>query len=46
LHRYLQEFVYRTNRPRLEADLFIYLLRRAVNGEPPTWLRLTAEGSG
>jgi transposase-like protein len=45
LHRYLQEFVYRTNRRWLEADLFFYVLRRAVNGEPLTWLRLTAEGS-
>ena len=45
LHRYLQEFVYRTNRRGLEADLFFYVLRRAVSGEPLTWLRLTAEGS-
>jgi len=45
LHRYLQEFVYRTNRRWLEADLFFYVLRRAANGEPLTWLRLTAEGS-
>jgi len=45
LHRYLQEFVYRTNRRWLEADLFFYVLRRAVGGEPLTWLRLTAEGS-
>ena len=45
LHRYLQEFVYRTNRRWLQADLFFYVLRRAVSGQPITWLRLTAEGS-
>ena len=45
LPRYLQEFVYRTNRRWLQADLFFYVLRRAVSGEPVTWLRLTAERS-
>ena len=45
LARYLQEFVYRTNRRWLQADLFFYVLRRAVNGAPLTWLRLIAEGS-
>ena len=45
LHRYLQEFAFRTNRRWLEADPSFYVLRRAVSGEPLTWLRLTAEGS-
>jgi len=39
----LQEFVYRTNRRWLEHDLFFYALRRAVQGEPLPWARLTAE---
>lgn len=43
LPRYLQEFVYRTNRRWLEHDLFFYVLRRAVQGEPLPWSRLTAE---
>lgn len=43
LPRYLQEFVYRTNRRWLEHDLFFYVLRRAVQGEPLPWARLTAE---
>lgn len=43
LARYLQEFVYRTNRRWLERDLFFYVLRRAVQSEPLPWARLTAE---
>ncbi len=45
LPRYLQEFVYRTNRRWLEQDLFFYILRRAVQGEPLPWARLTAEAT-
>jgi len=45
LHRYLQEFVYRTNRRWLEHDLFFYVLRRAVQGNPLPWARLTAEAT-
>lgn len=45
LARYLQEFVYRTNRRWLEHDLFFYVLRRAVQGEPLPWARLTAEAT-
>ena len=45
LPRYLQEFVYRTNRRWLEHDLFFYVLRRAVQGEPLPWARLTAEAT-
>jgi transposase-like protein len=45
LPRYLQEFVYRTNRRWLEHDLFFYILRRAVQGEPLPWSRLTAEAT-
>jgi transposase-like protein len=45
LPRYLQEFVYRTNRRWLEHDLFFYILRRAVQGEPLPWARLTAEAT-
>ena len=42
LPRYLQEFVYRTNRRWLEHDLFFYILRRAVQGKPLPWPRLTS----
>ena len=45
LSRYLQEFVYRTNRRWLEHDLFFYVLRRAVQSEPLPWARLTAEAT-
>lgn len=45
LPHYLQEFVYRTNRRWLEHDLFFYVLRRAVQGEPLPWARLTAEAA-
>lgn len=45
LPRYLQEFVYRTNRRWLEHDLFFYILRRAVQGQPLPWARLTAEAT-
>jgi hypothetical protein len=46
LHRYLQEFVYRFNRRSLEHDLFFYVLRRAVQGEPFPYHQLTAEPAG
>ncbi|MFQ5947011.1 MAG: IS1595 family transposase [Anaerolineae bacterium] len=45
LPRYLQEFVYRTNRRWLEHDLFFYVLRRAVQAEPLPWARVTAEAT-
>lgn len=45
LPRYLQEFVYRTNRRWLEHDLFFYVLRRAVQGQALPWARLTAEAT-
>ena len=45
LPRYLQEFVYRFNRRGLEHDLFFYVLRRTVQGEPLPWARLTAEAT-
>lgn len=45
LPRYLQEFVYRTNRRWLEHDLFYYVARRAVQGQPLPWARLTAEAT-
>jgi hypothetical protein len=46
LHRYLQEFAYRFNRRSLEHDLFLYVLRRAVQGEPFPYHRLAAEAAG
>jgi hypothetical protein len=46
LARDLEEFLYRTNRRWLEHDLFFYILRRAVQGEPLPWARLTAEATG
>jgi transposase-like protein len=45
LPRYLQEFVYRTNRRWLEHDLFFYVLRRAAQAAPFPWSRLTAEAT-
>ena len=45
LPRYLQEYVYRTNRRWLEHDLFFYVLRRAVQGQPLPWAHLTAEAT-
>jgi transposase-like protein len=46
LPRYLQEFSYRFDRRAREAELFHFVLRRAVRGEPLTYARLTAELSG
>jgi transposase-like protein len=46
LHRYLREFNYRFNRRWLEHDLFFYVLRRAVQGEPLPYHRLMAEAEG
>jgi transposase-like protein len=46
LPRYLQEFVYRFNRRWLEHDLFFYVLRRAVQGQPLPYPRLIAEAAG
>ncbi len=46
LPRYLQEFVYRFNRRWLEHDLFFYVLRRAVQGEPLPYSQLIAEPAG
>ena len=43
LHRYLEEFTYRFNRRWCETDLFLYVLRRATQGEPLPYHRLTAE---
>ena len=41
--RYLDEFVYRFNRRWRENELFGFVLRRAVFGEPFPYSRLTAE---
>lgn len=41
--RYLDEFVYRFNRRWREAELFGFVLNRAVRGEPFPYSRLTAE---
>jgi hypothetical protein len=41
--RYLDEFVYRFNRRWRESELFGFVLRRAVGGEPFPYSRLTAE---
>lgn len=43
LHRYLEEFTYRFNRRWREPELFFYVLRRAVQGEPFPYHRLIAE---
>ncbi len=43
MHRYLDEFIYRFNRRWRETELFGFVLRRAVRGEPLPYSRLTAE---
>ena len=43
MSRYLDEFVYRFNRRWREAELFGFVLARAVRGEPLPYSRLTAE---
>ena len=46
LARYLQEFTYRFDRRAREAELFHFVLRRAVRGAPLSYARLTAEVIG
>ncbi len=46
LPRYLREFSYRFDRRAREAELFHFVLRRAVRGEPLPYARLTAEVIG
>jgi transposase-like protein len=46
LPRYLQEFSYRFDRCARESELFFFVLRRAVHGEPLPYARLTAEVTG
>jgi transposase-like protein len=46
LPRYLQEFSYRFDRRARESELFRFVLRRAVRGEPFPYARLTAEVVG
>ena len=46
LPRYLLEFTYRLNRRGIADRLFFYLLRRAVQGDPLPYHRLTAEAVG
>jgi len=46
LQRYLDEFTYRFSRRSLADKLFFYVTRRAVEGEPLTYHRLTAESAG
>jgi transposase-like protein len=46
LQRYLDEFTYRFSRRSLADQLFFYVTRRAVEGEPLTYHRLTAESAG
>lgn len=46
LPNYLLEFTYRLNRRGLEDRLFFYLTRRAVEGAPLPYSRLTAEAIG
>jgi transposase-like protein/predicted RNA-binding Zn-ribbon protein involved in translation (DUF1610 family) len=46
LHRYLTEFRYRFNRRWREVELFDFVLRRAVQGDPLPYHRLTAEAVG
>ena len=43
MHRSLDEFIYRFNRRWRETELFGFVLRRAVRGEPFPYSRLTAE---
>ena len=46
LPRYLREFSYRFDRRARDAELFHFVLRRAVRGEPLPYARLTAEVIG
>ena len=46
LARYLKEFTYRFDRRARESELFHFVLRRAVRGEPLPYARLTAEVVG
>ena len=46
LQRYLDEFTYRFSRRGIAEKLFFYVTRRAVEGEPLTYHRLTAESVG
>ena len=46
LARYLAEFAYRFNRRWREDQLFQFVARRAVRGEPMPYHRLTAEAVG
>jgi len=46
LARYLLEFAYRLNRRGIDDRLFFYLTRRAVEGAPLPYDRLTAEAVG
>lgn len=46
LPRYLKEFTYRFDRRARETELFHFVLRRAVRGEPLPYARLTAEVIG
>jgi len=46
LPRFLQEFSYRFNRRSRESELFFFVLRRAVHGQPLPYARLTAKVVG
>ena len=46
LPRYLVEFSYRFNRRWREGELFHFVLRRAAQGDPLPYHRLTAEAVG
>lgn len=46
LGRYLHEFVYRFDRRQTGADLFHFILRRAVKGQPLTYEWMTAAIAG
>lgn len=46
LQRYLDEFTYRFSRRSLADRLFFYVARRAAEGDPLTYHRLTAESAG
>jgi len=45
LQRYLDEFVYRFDRRWHETEMFGFVLRRAVHGEPFPYHQLVADGS-
>ena len=45
LQRYLDEFVYRFDRRWQEIEMFGFVLRRAVHGDPFPYHRLVAEGA-